>query len=119
MDQEFFDRWRSVAPPFDGLVLCLEDYLPLADLRVALRVSVAKLKAAYGDVELTAFDDWHQHDNYITESRPASWREVDDVLASDRSLYEVRDGDDYVHRAELPCLYRFDIYWKYIFRHAI
>jgi hypothetical protein len=101
MDQELFGRWKAGEPPFDGHVLHPDVLLQIAELRAALRGLVAALTQSAGNQSprLLAFEDWHEHDGYVTESRAAAWSDVEEMLETDESLYAARQGDTHVHRA--------------------
>jgi hypothetical protein len=62
---------------------------------------------------LYAFDDWHQHDGYITERRLMDWRTLAALSQSAETLIASRQGDTYVHRSFYPddfsFLLRYDI----------
>lgn len=113
MDAFLFDQWRAASPPFDGLVLSHGDDLPVAVLRNAVRVTVTGLKQHYGELDLVAVNDWHEHDGVVLPGRATTWRALEGALKSDAALFAASDGDDYVYRAFYPSsgdfLLRFDI----------
>lgn len=62
---------------------------------------------------LYRFDDWHEHDGYVTESVPVDWESLDQILLRDQNLHDSRHGDASVRWAYYPddCsfLLRYDV----------
>lgn len=113
MDAQLEQRWKDGKPPFDGSCLRLADHVPLPTLRSLLRAIVYELQQRLNHRPLLKFDDWHEHDGYITEAQPADWAALDRVLLNDESLKHSRHGDAYVRRAfypdDLTFLLRYDV----------
>jgi hypothetical protein len=74
MDQVMNQCWQSGQPPFDGDCLLTPDGLSLEDLRRILLAVIAELERSFASKALYTFDDWHQHDGYVTERREATGR---------------------------------------------
>ncbi|MCP4622952.1 MAG: hypothetical protein GY850_05415 [bacterium] len=114
MDRELAKRWSSAAPPFTGVCLYPDDALEITDLVKALTEVCTHLRETFGDVALRKYDDWLQHDGFVSGSEKSSWVELDNVLRSEKSLYEYRHDDDFVNRAFYPedfsFLLRFDVF---------
>ncbi len=102
MDQELDARWRTKQSPFDGDIIYLDDYLPIAQLRTTLVSLVALLQQHYQAVDLYTLRDWHEHDGYIWSRQSTTWQSVEQLLASDQSLYDDRAGDTFVRLAYYP-----------------
>lgn len=68
-------------------------------MREILIIAVERLRKNYQDLQLTAFECWHEHDAYISPCRQTTWQELDKNLSSNDALYQSRNGDDFVHRA--------------------
>jgi len=51
---------------------------------------------------LFRFDDWHEHDGYVTEALPTDWEALDQILSNDQKLLFSRHGDRYVRWAYYP-----------------
>lgn len=106
-------RWQSGLSPFDGDCLITDDLLLVEDLRSLLALVVAELESQYAAQTLYAFDDWHQHDGYVTERRVTDWGTLAAVTRSADALIASRQGDTYVHRSFYPedfaFLLRYDV----------
>ena len=93
--------WRSGTPPLDGYTLAPDDLLPIDQLSVALdevlKCLIAVPRVARADVNELA--DWHEHDGYITSSRPTTWEKMEAFASSPSALYAGREPDEYVRRA--------------------
>jgi hypothetical protein len=98
MDADLTERWRRGAAPFDLECVRTDELVPLAELRAALALVVGALHARH-PVPLLAFDDWHEHDGFVSSSRECGWQELVAALADDASLYRARTGDVFVCRA--------------------
>jgi hypothetical protein len=95
-------RWQRGLSPFDGDCIVSDDFLSVEDLRSLLAVVVPDLESRYAAQTLYAFDDWHQHDGYVTERRATDWGALAAVSGSDHALVASRQGDTYVHRSFYP-----------------
>ncbi|MCP4099327.1 MAG: hypothetical protein GY880_02755 [Planctomycetaceae bacterium] len=100
MTPELQNRLDSSLPPFDGVCIRNSDVLTVPQLRHLLRNIIAKLSPQYP--EICIFHDWHEHDGYIVDSTPGSWKSLTDATAGDRSLFESRDDDFEVRIAIFP-----------------
>ena len=113
MDALLDERWRTAQPPFDGDCLVADGSLTVDELREILNVTVSVLRNRNAGLTLHSFDDWHQHDAFITERRPSDWADIERAGSSRDSLIAFRQGDTWVHRAFYPenltFLLRFDI----------
>ncbi len=107
------ERWKRGLSPFDGDCLVTDDLLSVEDLRSLFTTVVSRLEQLYGAQRLYTFDDWHQHDGYITERRLTDWNAMKAVSKTAEALIESRQGDTYVHRSFYPAdctfLLRYDI----------
>jgi hypothetical protein len=110
MDSELNARWRAKQSPFDGDIIFLDDYLPIAQLRTTLVSLVAFLQQHEQAANVYTLRDWHEHDGFILPRESTTWQSVAQLLASEQSLYDGRAGDTYVRRAYYPsdssCLLR-------------
>ena len=113
MDEQLEQRWKTGKPPFDGECLRLTDHVPLPTLRLLMRTIVDVLRQQETDRTLFRFDDWHQHDGYVTKARAADWATLDQILLNDQTLHHSRHGDAYVRWAYYPddftFLLRYDV----------
>lgn len=113
MDAQLEQRWKDGKPPFDGSCLRLTDHVSLPTLRPLLRIIVDALQQRMMHRRLLRFDDWHEHDGYVTEALPTDWAALDQILMNDESLHHSRHGDAYVRWAfypdDLTFLLRYDV----------
>jgi len=100
MDAEFDRRWRESQPPFDGLTVTLNDYLPLPLFQKALVAVVERLYTYRPEAALFHMMDWHEHDGFIIEAHPYPWEKLRALVASMENIQDrfyladtyVRDG---------------------------
>ena len=113
MDALLDERWRLAQPPFDGDCVVAAGSLTVDELREILNVTVCILRNRNAGLTLYSFDDWHQHDGFITRRRSSHWADIEHACSSRDSLIAFRQGDTWVHRAFYPenlaFLLRFDI----------
>jgi len=83
MDHHLEARWRARQAPFDGDILSLDDYIPIAQLRTTLLSLVAVLQEQYQAASLYTLPDWHEHDGYTWSRQSTSWQALEQLLASD------------------------------------
>jgi hypothetical protein len=96
MDIYLYDAWRTSKKPFaEGALHPIND-LPLDELSRLLSIIVTSLQLEYADVSLLHLSDWHEHDGYITQSKPTEWGALLAFVASSESLYESGHQDEYV-----------------------
>ena len=85
----------------------------MATLRSLLRTIVDVLQERKKDCALYRFDDWHEHDGYVTEARAIDWEILNQILPTDQTLHHSRHGDSYVRWAyypdDLTFLLRYDV----------
>ena len=74
----------------------------MSTLRLLLRTIVDVLQERKKGCSLYRFDDWHQHDGYVTEARATDWKTLNQILLSDQALRHSRHGDSYVRWAYYP-----------------
>lgn len=100
MDAEFDRRWRESQPPFDGLTVTLNDYIPLPLFQQVLVAIVERLYTYRPEASLFHNMDWHEHDGYMNEALPISWETLRNLIASIENIQDrfyladtyVRDG---------------------------
>ena len=106
-------RWQAGLSPFDGDCLVTDDLVSVEDLRALLAVILPELEGEYGTQTLYTFDDWHQHDGYVTERRVTECGALTTVAQSLEALITSRQGDSYVHRSfyteDCSFLLRYDV----------
>jgi hypothetical protein len=69
-------RWQNGLSPFDGDCLVTADLISVEELRQLLGVILPELERTSAPQTLYSFDDWHQHDGYVTERRTTKWAEL-------------------------------------------
>ena len=106
-------RWQSGLSPFDGDCLISDDVLSVEELRELLANVVPELESHYASLVLYTFDDWHQHDGFVTERCATAWADLAAVSVTRRCLIASRQDDTYVHRSFYPedfaFLLRYDV----------
>jgi hypothetical protein len=106
-------RWQSRLLPFDGDCILTDDLISVEDLRKLLGIILPELEKSCHAQSLYAFDDWHQHDGYITGRRVADWGALAAIVRSVDTLIASRQGDTYVHRSfyseDFSFLLRYDV----------
>src|SRR4051812_48637239 len=106
-------RWQSYLSPFDGDCLRTDDLISVADLASLLAAIVPALQRDFAAQVLYTFDDWHQHDGYVTERRATEWGSLSAAAQNRDTLLASRQGDSHVHRSyypqDLSFLLRYDV----------
>jgi hypothetical protein len=106
-------RWQGGLSPFDGDCLVTDDLVSVEDLRALLALILHELEEEYAAQTLYTFDDWHQHDGYVTERRLTEWSSLATLGRRADALIASRQGDTYVHRSFYPedgsFLLRYDV----------
>ena len=106
-------RWQAGLSPFDGDCLRTDDLISVMDLGAVLAAIAPALQRDYASQELYTFDDWHQHDGYVTERRATECASLSGAAQNRDTLIASRQGDSYVHRSfypeDLSFLLRYDI----------
>ena len=95
-------RWQAGLSPFDGDCLIADDLRSVEALRELLAEILPELQREYAAQTLYTFDDWHQHDGYVTERRVTEWASLTEVARSADALIASRQGDTNVHRTFYP-----------------
>lgn len=98
MDALMDSAWRGAAPPFGGETLHVGP-LPLSELQRLLAAAVAELRSVFGECPLHSFEDWHEHDGYVTTAVLADWNDLSALVEAVDTLYAGRCSDDFVQRA--------------------
>jgi hypothetical protein len=102
MDKELQKDWQKKSQPFDGEVLSLSDLVEISVLREGLQAVVSVLRSRFESSLLKGFEDWHEHDGYVTESNSVSWDQLLETIQNDQVLYQSQQGDTFVRRAFYP-----------------
>jgi hypothetical protein len=106
-------RWQAGLCPFNGDSLITDSLVSVEELQALLAAILPELERNYGTQTLYVFDDWHQHDGYVTERRVAEWGSLATRARRTDSLLASRQGDSYVYRslypADLSFLLRYDV----------
>ncbi len=99
MDKTLDDAWKKGSQPFSGTTLACTESLPISIVRSALKSIVDVLQTLFPTTPILKFDDWHEHDGFVSPSEESSFSDLTSLLTSDETLYQARHGDDYVRRA--------------------
>lgn len=76
--------------------------MSLVDLQSALNGILPVLKQTSTGQALFAFDDWLQHDGFVTNCVETTWEELSSSTSTIDALMSSRQGDTYVRRAVYP-----------------
>lgn len=113
MDEVMNQRWHQTLSPFDGDCLLTFEAVTVAQLQQLMSTLLTGLKTIYAKQTLYTFDDWHQHDGFVTERQVMDWMVLQAVCESEAAMIASRQGDTYVHRAFYPedhgFLLRYDV----------
>jgi len=93
-------RWRSGAEPFDGEVVTSGTDKSVGTLLSALAYLI-RLADDTGET-LFIYDDWHEHDGYITEPRKIELASLRCMVKDRESVVASIQGDDEVRTAVYP-----------------
>jgi hypothetical protein len=111
MTPELNERWLASRPPFDGTTVAIRNDPTPYDLLDMLRFVGESLRKRYPLI--LRFDDWHEHDGFITKAILTDWRTLESAWANLDDLIASRPGDDYVRIAIFPAnfdwLLRYDL----------
>lgn len=102
MDLEFARRWQLGQPPFDGLTVSTEEYVPLSVLRQSLKASALRLHRFDPDAELRWARDHGSTDELVTESHPLAWAELMAIVATDEEILRASGGGEIAFYAVFP-----------------
>lgn len=104
MDPTLERCWKSGTAPFDGVTVydASDDEITLLSLRHSALAVVEILQQKFPAASLRIFDDWHEHDGFISPSSKTTWSEVRDRLTSDDSFLFFKTGDFQVSKAIYP-----------------
>lgn len=112
MTPELQRRWQASHPPFDGSTVVTCDDPTTDDVLEMLQVIGAQLTNRYPT--LLGFDDWHEHDGFLTEPTPATWETTIANWSDIQTLHKSCHDDDYVRIAlfspTFDWLLRFDLH---------
>lgn len=98
MDRLAAAAWRAQAPPFDGMTLCTPT-LATESLVACARCAVELLGDQFAAVALHTAEDWFEHDGFVNEPQPASWRDLRAAVATAARFVDASPWDTYVRRA--------------------
>ena len=98
-------RLSASLPPFDGTTIAVCDDPTVDEVLEMLQFISGQLATQNGDLFL--FDDWHEHDGFLTEPKPTDWQTTIGAWPDIQSLHASCHGDDYVRIA----LYSPSFHW--------
>jgi hypothetical protein len=94
------NRWQSRLSPFNGTTISIVDDPTPDDVLLTLRTMADWLRQRYPTI--LQFDDWHEHDGFLTEPKAIDWVSVDCYFRDLQSWKSVSPDDDYVRMAIFP-----------------
>ncbi|HQR08928.1 MAG TPA: hypothetical protein PLN21_19055 [Gemmatales bacterium] len=112
MDKNLYDRMIRHQSPFDKRTLVNESIMSLENLRDALAKMLPVLEESVQGQLLFAFDDWLEHDGFISDRTETTWEHLASCTSGVGSLITNSPGDAYVRRAIYPgdCSFLFRYY---------
>lgn len=102
MDSILESAWKSHKKPFHEKTLVHENPIPIPTLRLMLFSVINYCENVYPNRTLYTFDDWHEHDGYITSCQMTDFHDLRLTLESDNVLHDSMQGDDFVYKAIYP-----------------
>lgn len=115
MDRILEIAWKQQEKPFHAETIVPDDSIPISTLRQILLSIVGHCELYYPSdyCTLYKFDDWHEHDGYVTDRHLTTFQDLRSGLESDELLYQLRHQDCNVYSAFYPdsldFLCRYDI----------
>ena len=100
MTPELHKRWCKALPPFDGNAVVADLEHDIGALRDMIAFLLDVLRHQFPAV--LAFDDWHEHDGFISEARQTSWESVANATKNPQAIYQSRHNDFAVRRGLHP-----------------
>ena len=100
MTPELEKQWRSGAEPFGGEVVTSSTDSSMGTLLKALAYFI-RLAENTGEV-LYIYEDWHEHDGYITQPKKIDLVSLRSMVADRESVIASIQGDDEVRTAVYP-----------------
>ncbi len=97
MTPELDARWKARLSPFDGKTISIYGAPTPEDALDMLHFIGTILRDRYE--EILCFDDWHEHDGFLTNPKTTNWRVITSWWQDTSSLVKSSPGDDYVRKA--------------------
>jgi hypothetical protein len=102
MNQGLHAAFVSGSMPFNQCTAFTTPSLSLDELLEIQRITLNFLELYYPNDHLFVFDDWHQHDGFISSERPVNRNELESYFVSTETLLKTDQGDYCVAKAVFP-----------------
>jgi hypothetical protein len=102
MDAILEPLWRAGEKPFHGTTIFPTENVYVRDAVVAMSSAYDHIALYYPSARLFALEDWHEHDGYISPSKPTSLAELREQVGSPESYVRSHSDDSAVYRAIYP-----------------
>jgi len=103
LDKNLHTLWETSSYPFNQITIHLgHEYIDITDLLLCLQKVSLFLKKYFTDSKIYLNHDWHEHDGFINNSMVIKWNDYEKSLLDTQSLFDSRDGDDYVRITIYP-----------------
>jgi len=102
MDPALESLWRDGQKPFHDKTIFSGDGHTVADALISIESAIRHIELYYPSAELRQFDDWHEHDGIVFDSRPVSLDTLRAQTASAEVFIRNHSDDHAVYRAVYP-----------------
>jgi hypothetical protein len=101
MNERLLRAWEKGQQPFHGNTLSAENltFEQIAECSCAVMLG---LEQSFASDQFCKLDDWHEHDDYLTEAAPISLNEIEAAFASAAVLNQFCPGETGVCAAIYP-----------------
>ena len=102
MDTLLEPLWRTGQKPFHSKTIFPSVEVFVEDAMIAISSALRHIEIYYPSNRLFAFDDWHEHDGFVTPARPISISELREQIKTPASYAQSLSDDTAVYRAIYP-----------------
>jgi len=86
MNSALETRLKSYSHPFDGVTVYCPKHIPVSRLHEVLAAISQYLQIVFPLGSVVRLLDWYEHDGYISEASPCAWSDLDNSIASEKTL---------------------------------
>ena len=109
MTPELEIRWKSGEIPFNGNIVTSCTDSSMETLLEVMRIFIETVVDPSD--KLFIYEDWHEHDGFITSGKPISFSDLKAILTESESLKSSTQGDDEVRTSIYPDNYSWLMRW--------
>jgi|GEM_PF-2151743 len=102
MDTILESLWRTGQKPFHSETIFPSKDVFVRDAIVAISSALNHIESYYPSNRLFAFDDWHEHDGFVTPAKPTCLKELREQIMTPDSYVRSLSDDTSVYRAIYP-----------------